>query len=351
MRTLLSVVLTLGMAGLLLAGCCDKDCQCAGQDKGPGGDVGPGGDAMDTGPGIDAMDSGPGADADSGPGADATEAGTTDTVPPPKKVCPHGWCTIKAGTFTMGSPKTDKCREHGVPKETAHKVTLTKDIEMMDTEVTQADFMTVMGFNPSQFQTCGLACPAEQVTWHQAAGYCNKLSQLHKLTPCYTCTGSGKTTKCALTTAAQGAKFYSCLGYRLPTEAEWEYAYRAGTTSAVFAGTITDCLNNDNNLDPYAWYRHNSQFKTHAVGDRNPNPWGLHDMGGNVWEWCHDLYVGDLGTTAVTDPVGGTTGDMRIIRGGSWGNMPQVLRSANRSRVGLTYSDHRIGFRCVRTTK
>ena len=93
----------------------------------------------------------------------------------------------------------------------------------------------------------------------------------------------------------------------------------------------------------------NSQTKTHPGGTRKPNPWGLHDMGGNVWELCHDNYQRDLGSAAVTDPVGPAAGSTKIIRGGSWGNKPRVFRSANRSQVGDTYADNRIGFRCVRS--
>ena len=360
MRTLFSVALTMATAGLLFAGCCDKDCDpCSSPDKGPGGDVGPGSDAADaktgsdardSGPGSDATDSGPGSDAtDSGPGSDARDASAADVVPPPKKVCPHGWCKIKGGTFSMGSPTSEPCREHGVPKETAHQVTLTNDFEMMDTEVSQADFLKVMGFNPSGFSSCGIHCPADTVTWHQAVGYCNKMTTVVKLTPCYTCTGSGATTSCAVAAAYQGAKIYDCPGFRLPTEAEWEYAYRAGTTTAAFSGAVTNCMVEEKSINPYAWYLPNSSTKTHPGGTRKPNPWGLHDMGGNVWEWIHDLYVADLGSAAVTDPYGGASGTVVNIRGGSWGNKPRVIRSANRSQVGKTWADNRIGIRCVRT--
>ena len=190
----------------------------------------------------------------------------------------------------------------------------------------------------------------ETINWYHAAGYCNKLSELAKLTPCYTCTGTGKAMTCTTAAAYEGSKIYTCAGYRLPTEAEFEYAYRAGTTGFSFSASTGTCTGEVKEINDHAWYQFNSGKKTHTCKAVKPNPWGLYDMGGNLWEWGQDWLTVDLGSAPVTDPGGAATSSKgKVIRGGSWNNAPRLLRSANRSYVPITHTEDKVGLRCVRT--
>jgi formylglycine-generating enzyme required for sulfatase activity len=255
------------------------------------------------------------------------------------------WVLIKAGTFTMGSPVTELGR---YTHETQHEVTLTRDFYMQSTEVTQADFEALIGYNPSDFSLCGDDCPVETVNWHEAAAYCNAQSLDAGHEECYVCTGSGTSVNCS--PAAEYASPYDCPGYRLPTEAEWEYAARAGTTTGTYNGDpdVTDCSASAV-LEPIAWYCGNSGDKTHAVGGKLANAWGLYDMLGNVWEWTSDWYQTDLGSGAVTDPWGSMAGSLRVLRGGSWGYYARYARAAYRDRNLPDGRSHLIGFRPVRS--
>ena len=254
------------------------------------------------------------------------------------------WTPIPGGTFQMGSPSSEKCR---YSDETQHQVTLTHKFSIMSTEVTQAQFNALMGYNPSYFSSCGNTCPVEKVNWHEAAAYANALSSQGGKAKCYTCTGSGKSVSCSEASAYAGKKVYQCPGYRLPTEAEWEYAYRAGTSTAFYNGGITSCSSTDPNLDKIGWYWKNSSSKTHPVGQKTPNTWGLYDMAGNVWEWCHDWY-GTYPSSSVIDPVG-TSGSYRVERGGSWYDRADFARAASRhvSSPGARYNF--LGFRLARS--
>lgn len=262
------------------------------------------------------------------------------------------WVTINPGTFQMGSPTTEKCR---IAKyETQHQVTLNNKFEIQDTEVTQGQFFSMMGYNPSNAPYCGESCPVEHLSWHEAVAYCSRLSYKAGLTACSSCTGSGKNLTCQEVPSYSGQKIYLCPGYRLPTEAEWEYAYRAGTKSAFYNGGITNCYSGsgmDPNAEKIAWYKYNSGGDTHQVGQKKPNAWGLYDMAGNVWEWCHDWYQEDLGASSVTDPWGPSTGYYRLMRGGSWFRYPYELRAAYRYAHGGSSRHGSAGFRCVRTLK
>ncbi len=273
------------------------------------------------------------------------------------------WCKVPGGCFQMGSPTTEMCHQND---ETPHQVTLTKNFSIQAKEVTQGQFKNLMGYNPSKYPSCGNSCPVEQVNWHEAAAYCNKLSTNAGYTLCYKCTGSGSSVTCQEASGYTGKGVYSCVGFRLPTEAEWEYAYRAGTSTAFYNGGISDCLKPNSNVDKIAWYCANSTVTYSGcytsctggccsscmgpspVGKKTPNAWGLWDMTGNVTEWGHDWH-GGYGTTTVTNPWGVSPGTTRVSRGGSWAGKPYGLRAAVRSGRTPSTKSHGLGFRCLRT--
>ena len=214
---------------------------------------------------------------------------------------------IIGGTFTMGD-KDDA---------PAHRVTLTKAFELGVYGVTQKQYEQVMGTNPSEYK--GAQNPVEQVSWHEAVEFWLKLSALP---------------------AEQAAGRV----YRLPTEAEWEYSCRGGTTTLYSFG------DDESQLGQYAWYHKNydknSRNTTHAVGGKKPNPWGLYDMHGNVWEWCQDWY-GEYAPSASEDPMGASSGSSRVLRGGSWHGNALGCRSACRSDDGPSDRNNDVGFRVV----
>jgi formylglycine-generating enzyme required for sulfatase activity len=256
--------------------------------------------------------------------------------------------TIPAGTFLMGSPASEGCR---LENEDWHQVTLTHAFEIMSTEATQGEFKRAMGYNPAFFTSCGKSCPVERVSWHEAVAYCNALSRQKGLAACYTCAGSGPSVTCQEAFAYSGTLIYGCPGYRLPTDAEWEYAYRAGTTTAYYNGPndSANCLScTDVNASVVGWYYCNSGSTTHPVGQKLANAWGLYDMAGNVSEWSHDRHQDHLGSSASTDPVGSGK-DIRVIRGGEWSFYAKSMRAARRTHGAPTHQFKQIGFRCCRT--
>ncbi|MFH1135462.1 MAG: SUMF1/EgtB/PvdO family nonheme iron enzyme [Pseudomonadota bacterium] len=255
---------------------------------------------------------------------------------------------IPAGTFLMGSPESPaelarkyKVDEKYVNDERQHRVTISKAFYMQTTEVTQGQWRAVMGNIPSYFSSCGDDCPVEQVSWEDAEEFIRRLN------------------------AKEGVG-----AYRLPTEAEWECAARAGTETAIYTGPLTVLgENNGPELDPIAWYGGNSgvsyaggydcsgwpekQYSSgscgpHPVGRKRPNAWGLYDMIGNVWEWCQDWH-GEYSTGSEADPPGPASGSGRVDRGGGWSDLAGVCRSAHRGRSlpGLRYSN--LGLRLART--
>jgi len=213
---------------------------------------------------------------------------------------------IPAGSFVMGSGKN-------ADEQPPHTVAI-RSFLMGRTEVTQRQWSDIMGSNPSYFLACGPNCPVENVSWDDVQHFIAKLNQRN------------------------GQK------YRLPSEAEWEYAARAGTTAEWSHG------NDESKLGNYAWYGRNSGGKTQVVGQKLPNAFGLFDMHGNVWEWTQDCMHGDYGG-APTDGSAWTTGcsgNYRVLRGGSWYDGPAGLRSAIRFRSYPVLRDNSSGFRLAR---
>jgi len=234
---------------------------------------------------------------------------------------------IQGGTFTMGSPASQTGRRGN---EMPHQVTVSS-FYMGKYEVTQREYVEVMGTNPSNF-TGDLNRPVEQVSWFDAVEYCNRLSRKEGLTPAYTISGSGVRRTVTWNRSANG--------YRLPTEAEWEYACRAGTTSAYNTGANVISSNT-------GWYFDNSNRSPQPVGQKPANAWGLHDMHGNVWEWCWDWY-GDYSIEAQNNPIGPASGYERVVRGGSWDNFAGDTYSSLRFFNEPYYRDFVLGFRVVR---
>jgi len=249
---------------------------------------------------------------------------------------------IQGGTFTMGSPANEVDRDD---YEIQRQVTVSA-FWMGKYEVTQKEYKEIMGVNPSYF--IGDNLPVEQVTWFDAIEYCNKKSRKERLTPVYTITGRTPATGYPITAAAVTVN-WNANGYRLPTEAEWEYACRAGTTTPFNTGNnITTSQANYDGNNPY---NNNAKGEyrgeTTTVGTFTANAWGLHDMHGNVWEWCWDLYE-DYAAGSQTDPRGAVSGVYRVVRGGCWVNVGQYLRSACRVNDDPDYRDGSLGFRVVR---
>ena len=255
--------------------------------------------------------------------------------------------TIEPGRFVMGSPESEPGR---LGNETRHEVVLTHRTSVLRHEVTQGFFKTVMGYNPSSFTACGAACPVERVSWWEAAAFANALSQRRGLEGCFACSGSGPTAECRVRDRFSGPDYYRCPGYRLPTEAEWEYFARAGSERAFPVARTASGARADT-LKSSAWYRENSEERVHPVGTRSPNLWGLYDLSGNVWEWVFDWY-GGMGGRPTTDPTGPSAGRYKVLRGGSWDDLPTLCRMSHRSSNRIpSRRDRYIGFRVVRTLK
>jgi formylglycine-generating enzyme required for sulfatase activity len=212
---------------------------------------------------------------------------------------------LPGGTFTMGESSGN-----------AHQVTLTKAFELGVYELTQEEYERVMGTNPSDYK--GPQNAVENVSWDDAVEFCRKLSAMP---------------------AEQSAGYL----YRLPTEAEWEYACRAGTTTEYSFG------DSDSRLGDYAWNNKNSGDTAHPVGGKKPNPWGLYDMYGNVYEWCQDWY-GDYPSGSLTDPTGASSGSHRVARGGSWLTLSDGYRSASRNWYTSASRYRNLGFRVLRSS-
>jgi formylglycine-generating enzyme required for sulfatase activity len=242
----------------------------------------------------------------------------------PVRAVPEGFVFVQGGTFQMGTASGGDDDERPV-----HTVTLTS-FYMGKYEVTQQEWTEIMGSNPSYSK--GDDLPVGMVSWYDAIEYCNKRSLREGLTPAYR--GSGDSVTCD----------FSASGYRLPTEAEWEYAAKGGANGAY----LTYLYAGSNSVGGVGWYDGNSGDGKHPVGQKQPNDLGLYDMSGNVMEWCWDWY-GDYPGGSQTDPEGPASGWWRVLRGGSWNIGAPDLRSAVRynSPASRDYSDI-LGLRLVR---
>jgi formylglycine-generating enzyme required for sulfatase activity len=223
---------------------------------------------------------------------------------------------IPKGTFMMGSPNEE---EGAINDEEQHQVTISKDYYLGATEVTQGQYEKVMGTNPSEFQkrvirkSDSSMYPVEQVSWEDAVEFCKRLS--------------------ALPEENKAGRMY-----RLPTEAQWEYACRADCKMAYSFGESLKSLGD------YAWFGGNSNDQTHPVGEKKPNAWGLYDMHGNVWEWCSDWYD-EYPKGTISDTTGPKEGSGRVRRGGSWFGGAAFCRSAFRTWIIPSHRNYDLGFR------
>jgi formylglycine-generating enzyme required for sulfatase activity len=267
------------------------------------------------------------------PAAPAAAAGATQPAPMKFVKPPAGWkgpvagvswvipdseivlLPIAPGTFKMGSPASEEGRD---PDEKLHQVTISRYFWMGKFEVTQEQWTSLMGSNPSVFKDSGKDAPVDSVSWHDAMAFCKKLNERE----------------------AAAGRLPAGYSYTLPTDAEWEYAARAGTSTA-FGGTSEKVK-----LGDIAWYWENSKHRTHPAGQKKPNAWGLHDMHGNVFEWCSD-WVENYSAANTTDPVGQTAGSHRVVRGGSWEEPSRCCRSAFRDWKAPGDRYWFLGFRVV----
>lgn len=281
---------------------------------------------------------------------------------------PEGLVVIDAGAFTAGSPEAENGRGGF---EEQRQVTLTRDYLLQTNEVTQAEWTALSGgVNPSCFQstteiTCSTAnanpeSPVETVDWYSAVAYVNALSARDGLTECYAlvdCADPANGWQDGVHSGCTDATFagLDCDGYRLPTDGEWEYAARAGTTTATPLGEIigdfTDCTLAQPALDPIAWWCGNSPDRTQPVGTRAPNAWGLYDMHGNVGEWVNDRFDRSAVLTDETDPLGPSTGNLRTLRNSGYYDTTRFVRSGYRDGFLPTSRVEGIGFRIARTLR
>jgi len=256
---------------------------------------------------------------------------------------PFDMVAIKGGTFSMGSPESELER---ADDEVQHSVTVS-DFYMGKNDVTQAEYKAIMGNNPVHDDGVGDNYPVYYVSWYDAIEFCNALSQKAGLQPYYKIdkntkdpNNKSKYDKIKWTVTTNP----TANGYRLPTEAEWEYAACGGVkshhgASYKYAGS--------SDIDEVAWYKMNSNDKCHIVGEKKPNELGIYDMSGNVWEWCWDWYD-EYNPNISNNPTGSISGSTRVIRGGNWFSLAKYCRSAKRNRFRPDPRSDSFGFRLSR---
>jgi formylglycine-generating enzyme required for sulfatase activity len=230
---------------------------------------------------------------------------------------------IEPGRFVMGSPDDELGRWDGEGPQ--HQVTIGRGFWLGQTPVTQEFYEAVMGTNPSHFQGDGQR-PVENVSWDEAVAFCERLNKIYP-------------------------ELYDAQ-VRLPSEAEWEYACRAGTKEALYNGKeLTTEQGRCPNLDELAWYSANSESTTHPVGEKQPNRWGLYDMLGNVWEWCEDAWHGSYQGAPTDGAAWAAEGSSRVLRGGGWAFGARGCRCAYRINWVRGYRYSNLGFRLVLASK
>jgi len=234
---------------------------------------------------------------------------------------------VPPGRYVMGATVDDA---EAWPDETPHEVVLSRGFDIFAVPTTQLQYISVFGTNPSHFPSSHR--PVERVSWFDAVRYCNALSRLHDLPVAYAIEETDDPERPRVRWLGIEQP-----GWRLPTEAEWEFACRAGGASARYG-----------DIGEIAWYAENSDGGTHAVGRKRPNAWGLYDMLGNVWEWVWDWFA-DYPAVQVVDPAGPLEGVARVIRGGGWYFVARLVRAGDRNAFDPVSRDYGLGFRCVRT--
>jgi len=235
--------------------------------------------------------------------------------------------SVPSGEFVMGS------EHHSIDELPIHKVTLDHSFLMMTSEVTQELYASIMQENPSFFNECGLDCPVEKVQWLDAAVFANHLSRQEGREECYQFLGRSE---------VNWVDEYECLGWRLPTEAEWAWAARGAQTTAETRFAGSDEVSN------VAWYLENSNHTTHPVCQKEKNALGLCDISGNVYEWVWDR-MDKYPSEAVLNPVGGDTGSHRLARGGAWNRFVKNIDIRVRKEYSYAFQSNDLGFRLVRT--
>lgn len=332
-----------------------EETRCDGADSDCDGEVD---ERLDCDPGCDAVDNDGDGRSDEGcvEVRCAGAGGGGPSVPPcngcpPETTISYGWVCIPSGEFMMGSLDGEIGR---FPNEGPRwPVPITRPFLMKATEVTQREWQMVFGIapwlpcEPDEPDAADL-CPARAITWFEAIAYTNELSRIEDLEPCYVLEGCDERTPGLGMTCASPVLVDGCTGYRLATEAEWEYATRAGSVTRFWFG------DDGAGLMDVGWHEANSNDTPHITGRLSPNPWGLHDVHGNVAEWVadsYDLYLNPAPRDAVNDPIRAAEGGLHIVRGGSYWFQPDMVRSARRDSMNPEVRFPWIGVRPVRTVE